>query len=148
MGEDEVVVEGGDEVGAEVDMEIMKKMVVTQTGVEKMVVTQTGAEEMVVTQIGVEKMVVTQTGAEVGDAVDGDIVGLDMEEVGVEVAEVMDADVDAWASVREVVATKLSWVLALWVLHTCLGLVGGSSVQSMSKEKHEIVGCFKWWVMQ
>ncbi|TMW88916.1 hypothetical protein EJD97_017909 [Solanum chilense] len=88
-----------------------EKMVVTQTGAKEMVVTQTGAGKMVVTQTGAEEMVVTQTGAEVGAAVDGKIVTLDMEE-----AEVMDvdadADADAWTSVLKVVATRLSRGLA------------------------------------
>lgn len=82
--EAEAVVEGGVVVGTEVDIQITKMDMIT-----------------------IKKMVGTQTTDEVAAVVAGDIVALDMEEAGVEVAEVMvmDVDVDEWATVQGVAAT-------------------------------------------
>lgn len=80
MGEGGAVVEGEDEVGAEVDMQIIKRMVAIQTGVAV-----AGAVE-----------------------VDMAIVVLDMVEgeVEVEVAEAMVVGVVAWVPVQGVEGTK------------------------------------------
>ena len=91
--EAEGVVEAGDVVGTEVDIQITKMDMIT-----------------------IKKMVGTQTGGEVEAVVAGDIVILDMEESGVEVAEVMVmvVDVDGWATVQGVaITTRLSCWLDL-----------------------------------
>lgn len=99
MGEGGAVVEGEDEVGAEVDMQIIKRMVAIQTGVAVV-----GAVAVVMA-----------------------IVVLDMVEGEVEVAEAMVVGVVAWVHVLGVEVTKHNCglvVLFALKLNTCLGLGG------------------------